>query len=174
MFTPWDDLDAIQRFAGDQLTKAKYYDFDLDFLLELEPEGPFRGDWGRLGRRRPRPLTSSEPRRRVERAPVKRGVAERRHEMPLERQGAEGVYRGARPLDLDTLEGLDAEQRHRSLAGQVEHEVQGHRDRRPSRAIRRSTVHRPAGSIVQQVEVEDDVLARGCLEDEDVASRIAA
>ena len=38
MFTFWEDLDAIRRFAGDQLTKAKYYDFDPDFLLELEPE----------------------------------------------------------------------------------------------------------------------------------------
>ena len=37
MFTLWDDLDAIQRFAGDDLLKAKYYDFDPDFLLELEP-----------------------------------------------------------------------------------------------------------------------------------------
>lgn len=38
MFTLWDDHDAIRRFAGDQLTKAKYYDFDPDFLLEMEPE----------------------------------------------------------------------------------------------------------------------------------------
>ena len=38
MFTLWHDLDAIRRFAGDELTKAKYYDFDPDFLLELEPE----------------------------------------------------------------------------------------------------------------------------------------
>jgi hypothetical protein len=38
MFTLWDGLDAIRRFAGDELTKAKYYDFDPDFLLELEPE----------------------------------------------------------------------------------------------------------------------------------------
>ena len=38
MFTLWDDLEAIRRFAGDDLLKAKYYDFDLDFLLELEPE----------------------------------------------------------------------------------------------------------------------------------------
>jgi hypothetical protein len=38
MFTLWDDLDAIRRFAGDEVTKAKYYDFDPDFLLELEPE----------------------------------------------------------------------------------------------------------------------------------------
>jgi hypothetical protein len=38
MFTLWDGLDAIGRFAGDEVTKAKYYDFDPDFLLELEPE----------------------------------------------------------------------------------------------------------------------------------------
>ena len=34
----WEGLEAIGRFAGDELTKAKYYDFDPDFLLELEPE----------------------------------------------------------------------------------------------------------------------------------------
>jgi hypothetical protein len=34
----WTDIEAIRRFAGDELTKAKYYDFDPDFLLELEPE----------------------------------------------------------------------------------------------------------------------------------------
>ena len=38
MLTLWDDLEAIHRFAGDDLVKAKYYDFDSDFLLELEPE----------------------------------------------------------------------------------------------------------------------------------------
>jgi hypothetical protein len=38
MFTLWDDLAAIRRFAGEELTKAKYYDFDADFLLELEPD----------------------------------------------------------------------------------------------------------------------------------------
>ena len=38
MFTLWDDLGAIRRFAGDELTKAKYYDFDSDFLIEMEPE----------------------------------------------------------------------------------------------------------------------------------------
>jgi heme-degrading monooxygenase HmoA len=38
MFTLWDDLEAIRRFAGDDLLRAKYYDFDADFLLELEPE----------------------------------------------------------------------------------------------------------------------------------------
>jgi hypothetical protein len=38
MFTLWDDLDAIHRFAGEDLVKAKYYAFDADYLLELEPE----------------------------------------------------------------------------------------------------------------------------------------
>jgi hypothetical protein len=38
MFTLWDGLEAIRRFAGNELTRAKYYDFDPDFLLELEPE----------------------------------------------------------------------------------------------------------------------------------------
>jgi hypothetical protein len=38
MFTFWDDEAAIRRFAGDDLLKAKYYDFDPGFLLELEPE----------------------------------------------------------------------------------------------------------------------------------------
>ena len=38
MFTLWDDLEAIRRFAGNELTAAKYYDFDPDFLLEMEPE----------------------------------------------------------------------------------------------------------------------------------------
>ena len=38
MFTLWDGLEAIRCFAGDDLLKAKYYEFDLDFLLELEPE----------------------------------------------------------------------------------------------------------------------------------------
>ncbi|HEY1142690.1 MAG TPA: hypothetical protein VGE68_01510 [Sphingomicrobium sp.] len=38
MFTFWENEDAIRRFAGDDLTKAKYYEFDPEFLLELEPE----------------------------------------------------------------------------------------------------------------------------------------
>ena len=38
MFTLWNDLAAIRRFAGEELTRAKYYDFDPDFLLEMEPE----------------------------------------------------------------------------------------------------------------------------------------
>jgi heme-degrading monooxygenase HmoA len=38
MFTFWEDEAAIRRFAGDELTKAKYYSFDPEYLLELEPE----------------------------------------------------------------------------------------------------------------------------------------
>ncbi|HJR82788.1 MAG TPA: hypothetical protein VJ775_02570 [Sphingomicrobium sp.] len=38
MFTFWEDDAAIRRFAGAELLKAKYYDFDAEFLLELEPE----------------------------------------------------------------------------------------------------------------------------------------
>jgi len=38
MFTLWDDEAAIRRFAGADMLKAKYYAFDPDFLLELEPE----------------------------------------------------------------------------------------------------------------------------------------
>jgi hypothetical protein len=37
MFTFWEDEAAIRRFAGDDIEVAKYYDFDSDFLLELEP-----------------------------------------------------------------------------------------------------------------------------------------
>src|SRR6185437_12438139 len=38
MFTLWDDEAAIRRFAGADMLKAKYYAFDRDFLLEVEPE----------------------------------------------------------------------------------------------------------------------------------------
>jgi len=34
----WDGEASIRQFAGDDLLKAKYYDFDPDYLLELEPE----------------------------------------------------------------------------------------------------------------------------------------
>src|SRR6267378_6553096 len=37
MLTFWDDTDAIKRFAGDDYNLAKYYDFDPDYLLEMEP-----------------------------------------------------------------------------------------------------------------------------------------
>ena len=29
-------IDAIKRFAGDDFNKAKYYDFDSDYLIEKE------------------------------------------------------------------------------------------------------------------------------------------
>jgi hypothetical protein len=35
--TFWDSLAAVSRFAGEDISKAKYYEFDKDFLLELEP-----------------------------------------------------------------------------------------------------------------------------------------
>jgi heme-degrading monooxygenase HmoA len=36
MLTFWDDSDAIKRFAGEDYSLAKYYDFDSDYLLEME------------------------------------------------------------------------------------------------------------------------------------------
>ncbi len=36
MLTFWDDADAIKRFAGDDYSLAKYYDFDSDYLIEME------------------------------------------------------------------------------------------------------------------------------------------
>lgn len=38
MLTFWKDEAAIRRFAGDEMVKAKYYDFDADYLLEMEPQ----------------------------------------------------------------------------------------------------------------------------------------
>lgn len=35
--TFWDSIEAIRRFAGDEIEKAKYYPEDKDFLLEFEP-----------------------------------------------------------------------------------------------------------------------------------------
>lgn len=37
LLTLWDSEDAIRQFAGEEIEKAKYYDFDPDYLLELEP-----------------------------------------------------------------------------------------------------------------------------------------
>jgi hypothetical protein len=36
MLTFWEDTDAIKRFAGDDYSMAKYYDFDSDYLIEME------------------------------------------------------------------------------------------------------------------------------------------
>ena len=37
-FTIWENLDAVRRFAGDAVERAKYYPEDARFLLEFEPE----------------------------------------------------------------------------------------------------------------------------------------
>ena len=37
MLTFWDDTDAIKCVAGDDYGLAKYYDFDSDYLIEMEP-----------------------------------------------------------------------------------------------------------------------------------------
>jgi heme-degrading monooxygenase HmoA len=37
MLTFWESRDAIKAFAGDDIEAAKYYDFDRDYLIELEP-----------------------------------------------------------------------------------------------------------------------------------------
>ena len=36
MLTFWDDSDAIKLFAGNDYSLAKYYDFDADYLIEME------------------------------------------------------------------------------------------------------------------------------------------
>src|SRR6266481_9485666 len=36
MLTFWDDTDAIKRFAGDDFSMAKYFDFDSNYLIEME------------------------------------------------------------------------------------------------------------------------------------------
>jgi heme-degrading monooxygenase HmoA len=33
----WESLDAIRRFAGDEVARARYYPEDRDYLLALEP-----------------------------------------------------------------------------------------------------------------------------------------
>lgn len=35
--THWDSLEAIEAFAGADISRAKYYSEDADFLLEFEP-----------------------------------------------------------------------------------------------------------------------------------------
>ena len=35
--TFWDSREAIAAFAGGEIDRAKYYDEDRDFLLEMEP-----------------------------------------------------------------------------------------------------------------------------------------
>ena len=35
--TLWESMEAVRAFAGEPVERAKYYDFDSDYLLELEP-----------------------------------------------------------------------------------------------------------------------------------------
>ena len=35
--TFWDDFDTIKRFAGEDYGRVRYYDFDPDYLIEMEP-----------------------------------------------------------------------------------------------------------------------------------------
>ena len=35
--THWESFDAIHAFAGDDISRAKYYPEDTDYLLEFEP-----------------------------------------------------------------------------------------------------------------------------------------
>jgi hypothetical protein len=35
--THWDSLEAVEAFAGEDISKARYYPEDADFLLEFEP-----------------------------------------------------------------------------------------------------------------------------------------
>ena len=37
-FTLWESLEAIRKFAGSPIEKAKYYPEDRAFLLEFEPD----------------------------------------------------------------------------------------------------------------------------------------
>jgi heme-degrading monooxygenase HmoA len=36
MVTFWESEEALRAFAGDDISVAKYYDFDKNFLLEME------------------------------------------------------------------------------------------------------------------------------------------
>lgn len=38
MLTMWRDLDSVRSFAGEQVTRARYYDFDAAYLLALPEE----------------------------------------------------------------------------------------------------------------------------------------
>jgi len=37
MLTFWESLESIAAFAGDDVTAAKYYDFDAEVLLDMVP-----------------------------------------------------------------------------------------------------------------------------------------
>jgi quinol monooxygenase YgiN len=35
MLTFWEDADAVARYAGRDITKARYYDFDFNYLTDM-------------------------------------------------------------------------------------------------------------------------------------------
>jgi heme-degrading monooxygenase HmoA len=57
LLTLWESAEAIRQFAGSAMETAKYYDFDSQYLLELEPTvthyevcaSPTSGDISRAG-----------------------------------------------------------------------------------------------------------------------------
>jgi heme-degrading monooxygenase HmoA len=38
MLTFWESLESIKAYSGDDITVAKYYDFDAEVLLEVVPD----------------------------------------------------------------------------------------------------------------------------------------
>lgn len=46
MLTFWDDIEAVKAFAGEEYEVAKYYDFDSEMLLELEPKAAIYSAYG--------------------------------------------------------------------------------------------------------------------------------
>lgn len=38
MLTMWKDMESVRSFAGEEVARAKYYDFDPDYLLTLPEE----------------------------------------------------------------------------------------------------------------------------------------
>lgn len=47
-FTLWESREAIKKFAGEDIAKAKYYPEDKSFLLEFEPSVTHYEAYGRL------------------------------------------------------------------------------------------------------------------------------
>jgi len=37
MITHWDSLEAVREFAGEDIEAAKYYDFDVNYLIDRGP-----------------------------------------------------------------------------------------------------------------------------------------
>lgn len=48
MVSWWRDYDCIRAFAGEDIAVAKYYPFDAEFLIEMEPHVTHFESFGRL------------------------------------------------------------------------------------------------------------------------------